>query len=171
PNINFPMKKITLIAIALFLIANNQIFAQDNELGPSDRVITTAVPFLLVPGDARASGMRDIGVATRTDTYSQQWNPAKYACAKQQQGVGISYVTYLRKLASDINVGQLNYYNRINERGAFAARLVYFNLGEIESRQNPLEDGLKLKPNQLSLDLSYALRLSDHFSMAVTGRY
>jgi len=165
------MKKITLIAIALFLIANNQIFAQDNELGPSDRVITTAVPFLLVPGDARASGMGDIGVATPTDTYSQQWNPAKYAFAKQQQGVGISYVPYLRKLASDINVGQLNYYNRINERGAFAARLVYFNLGKIESRQNPLEDGLELKPNQLSLDLSYALRLSDHFSMAVTGRY
>lgn len=165
------MKKISFIAFAILLLANHQLFAQDNELGPRDRVITTGVPFLLVPGDARASGMGDIGVATPTDAYSQQWNPAKYAFAKQQQGVGISYTPYLRKLADDINVGQINYYNRMNERSAFAGSLRYFNLGEIESRQNPIEEGMILKPNQLALDLSYALRLSDHFSMAVTGRY
>src|SRR5699024_4300724 len=133
--------------------------------------ITTAVPFLLVPGDARASGMGDIGVATPTSTYSQQWNAAKYAFAKEQQGVGLSYVPYLRKLANDINVGQFNYYNRINERSAFAGSFRYFNLGEIESRQNPNDVGLTLKPNQFALDLSYALRLSETFSMGITGRY
>src|SRR5690625_1178811 len=165
------MKKISIIVFAFLLTANHHIFAQDNDLGPRDRVITTAVPFLLVPGDARASGMGDIGIATTPDTYSQQWNPAKYAFAKQEQSVGLSYVPYLRKLASDINVGQINYYNRINERSAFAGSLRYFNLGEIESRQNPLEEGLILKPNQLAVDLSYALLLSETFSMAVTGRY
>src|SRR5699024_260627 len=98
-------------------------FAQDggSNLTARDRVITTGVPFLLVPGDARASGMGDIGVATPAGTYAQQWNAAKYAFAKDGQGIGISYVPYLRKLANDINVGQLNYYNRINERSAFAA--------------------------------------------------
>lgn len=165
------MKKISIIVFAIFFLANHQLFAQDNNLTPRDRVITTAVPFLLVPGDARASGMGDIGVASTPDTYSQQWNPAKYAFIKQEQGVGLSYTPYLRKLASDINVGQINYYNRINERSAFAGSLRYFNLGEIESRQNPLEEGLILSPNQLALDLSYALLLSESFSMAVTGRY
>lgn len=165
------MKKITIIVFAFLLTANHQIFAQDNSLGPRDRVITTAVPFLLVPGDARASGMGDIGVSSTPDTYSQQWNPAKYAFIKQEQSVGLSYVPYLRKLASDINVGQINYHNRINERSAFAGSLRYFNLGEIESRQNPLEEGMILKPNQLAVDLSYALLLSETFSMAVTGRY
>lgn len=166
------MKKISLIALAFLLLGNHQLFAQEsNTLGPRDRVITTAVPFLLVPGDARASGMGDIGVATTPDAYSQQWNAAKYAFIKDGQGVGISYVPYLRKLANDINVGQINYYNRLNERSAFAASLRYFNLGEIEARQNPMEQGMILKPNQLSLDLSYALRLSDQFSMGVTGRY
>src|SRR5690625_1373384 len=165
------MKKISIIVFAIFFLANHQLFAQDNNLTPRDRVITTAVPFLLVPGDARASGMGDIGVASTPNTYSQQWNPAKYAFIKQEQGVGLSYTPYLRKLASDINVGQINYYNRINERSAFAGSLRYFNLGEIESRQNPLEEGLILSPNQLALDLSYALLLSESFSMAVTGRY
>lgn len=165
------MKNISIIIFAFLLTANHQVFAQDNNLGPRDRVITTAVPFLLVPGDARASGMGDIGVASTPDSYSQQWNPAKYAFIKQEQSVGLSYVPYLRKLASDINVGQINYHNRINERSAFAGSLRYFNLGEIESRQNPLEEGLILKPNQLAVDLSYALLLSETFSMAVTGRY
>src|SRR5699024_1501547 len=118
--------------------------------------ITTAVPFLLVPGDARASGMGDIGVVSSPDTYSQQWNAAKYAFVKEQQGVGLSYVPYLRKLANDINVGQINYYNRINERSAFAGSIRYFNLGEIESRQTPNESALTLSPNQLAVDLSYA---------------
>jgi hypothetical protein len=55
-----------------------------------DRVITTAVPFL-VSADARAAGMADIGVATSADAFSQQWNPAKYAFATDKQGVSISY--------------------------------------------------------------------------------
>lgn len=167
------MKKLPFLFIATLVIVSNNAFAQDegSNITIRDRVITTAVPFLLVPGDARASGMGDIGVATPADTYSQQWNPAKYAFAKEQQGVGFSYVPYLRKLANDINVGQINYYNRLNERSAFAGSLRYFNLGEIDSRQNPTDAGLPLKPNQLSVDLSYALRLSETFSMAVTGRY
>lgn len=162
------MKKISILTLVVLLfIGYTNSFAQED----SNRVITTAVPFLLVPGDARASGMGDMGVATSTDTYSQQWNPAKYAFAEDQQGVGISYVPYLRKLASDINVGRFNYYNRINERSAFGASLTYFNLGEIESRQNPFEQGMALKPNQMALDVSYALRLSEDFALAVTGRY
>lgn len=157
--------------MALLTLMNFHAFAQDDNLTTRDRVITTAVPFLLVPGDARSAGMADMGVATSPDTYSQQWNPAKYAFAEDAQGVGISYVPYLRKLVSDINVGQLNYYNRINERSAFAGSLRYFNLGEIQARDNPIAEPVILSPNQFSLDLSYALKLSETFSMAVTGRY
>ena len=45
----------------------------------SNRVITTGVPFLLITSDARAAGMGELGVATSADSYSQHWNPAKYA--------------------------------------------------------------------------------------------
>lgn len=158
--------------MVLFL-ASLHGFAQNggNSTSIRDRIITTEVPFLNIPGDAISSGMGDIGIATPANTYAQQWNPAKYAFAADQQGVGISYIPYLRKLANDINVGQLNYYNRIDERSSFAASLRYFNLGEIDSRDGIAETGVILKPNQFSMDLSYALRLSDVFSMAVTGRY
>src|SRR5690625_4484504 len=165
------MKHAYLLSLALLVLAVQQLKAQNSNLNIRDRSITVAAPFLLVPSDAKASGMGDIGVSSPPDTYAQQWNPAKYAFAKQQQGIGLSYTPYLRKLTNDINVGQLNYYNRFNERSAFAASMRYFSLGKVDGRQTPNDPGLDLNPNQFALDLSYALQLSKHFSMGVTGRY
>jgi hypothetical protein len=138
-----------------------------------DRVITTAVPFLLVSADARAAGMADIGVATSADAFSQQWNPAKYAFAIDKQGFSISYTPYLVDLANDISLGQVTYYNKISERSAFATSLRYFGFGGIELRQtgDPTEDPRIVSPNEFALDGSYSLKLSEKFSMAVAGRY
>ncbi len=159
----FCTNKNTLILV-LVCFSNLSIFAQE-------RVITTGVPFLLVASDARAAGMADQGVATSTDSYSQQWNPAKYAFASDKQGFSISYTPYLTQLVNDISLGQVNYYNRISERSAFATSLRFFSLGEIELRQNYDDPANVVKPNELALDGSYSLKLSDHFSMAVGGRY
>jgi hypothetical protein len=138
-----------------------------------DRVITTAVPFLSVSADARAAGMADIGVATSSDVFSQQWNPAKYAFAIDKQGFSISYTPYLVDLANDISLGQITYYNKISERSAFATSLRYFGFGGIELRQtgDPNEDFRTVSPNEFALDGSYSLKLSERFSMAVAGRY
>jgi hypothetical protein len=156
------MKK--LLILLLVLTSIQIIKAQD-------RVITTGVPFLMVAADARAAGLADQGVATSSDAYSQQWNPAKYAFALDKQGFAISYTPYLTQLVNDISLGQVNYYNRINEKSAFAGSLRFFSLGEIELRQNFDDAANVVKPNELALDGSYSLKLSDHFSMAVGGRY
>jgi hypothetical protein len=136
-----------------------------------ERVITTGVPFLLVAADARAAGLGDQGVATSADAFSQQWNPSKYAFSLEKQGFSMSYTPYLTALVNDISLGQVNYFNRINERSAFAASIRYFSLGEIELRQNIDDVANIVKPNEFSLDGSYALKLSDKFSMAVAGRF
>ena len=157
------MKKFTI----LFLLASLQyINAQD-----ASRVITPGVPFLLVAADARAAGMADQGVATSPDAFSQQWNPAKYAFAIDKQGFTTSYTPYLTALVNDIALGQVTYYNRINERSAFGLSLRYFSLGIIEFRENAEDIAKEVKPNELALDGSYALKLSERFSMAVAGRY
>lgn len=140
-------------------------------LKAQERVITTGVPFLMVAADARAAGMADQGVATSTDAYSQQWNPAKYAFASDKFGISMNYTPYLTQLVNDISLGQLTFYNRINERSAFAGSLRYFGLGEIELRQNFDDPANIVKPNELALDGSYSLKLSPTFSMAVAGRY
>lgn len=161
-NFNKKMKKIILFTscILVFSYANAQ-----------DRVITTAVPFLLVSADARAAGMADIGVATSADAFSQQWNPAKYAFATDKQGVSVSFTPYLTDLANDISLGQLTYYNKISDRNAFAASIRYFGFGEIELRDNPNDPARIVSPNEFAIDGSYSLKLSEKFSMAVAGRY
>lgn len=157
------MKKISIL---LFLVCTTI-----QTIKAQDRVITTGVPFLLIAADARAAGLGDQGVATSTDNYSQQWNPAKYAFALDKQGFSISYTPYLTQLVNDISLGQINYYNRFNERSAFGVSLRYFGLGEIELRQNFDDPANVVKPNELAFDASYSLKLSETFSMAVAGRY
>ena len=167
--IKMKMKKFAI----LFLFASLQyINAQQTQISVQDsRVITTGVPFLLVAADARAAGMGDQGVATAPDAFSQQWNPAKYAFAIDKQGFTASYTPYLTDLVNDISLGQATYYNRINERSAFGVSLRYFGLGEIELRQNADDPAQIVKPNEMAIDGSYALKLSERFSMAVAGRY
>ena len=135
------------------------------------RVITTGVPFLLIASDARAASMGDMGVATSVDAYSQNWNPSKYVFSESKSGFGLSYTPYLSKLVNDISLGNLTYFNRLNERSAFAVSLRYFSLGEIEIIQNEFDLGLTEKPNELTMDVSYAIRLADQFSMGVALRY
>ena len=156
------MKKISILLI--YLVVSQITKAQD-------RVITTGVPFLLVAADARAAGLADQGVATSADAFSQQWNPAKYAFSSDKQGFSVSYTPYLTALVNDISLGQVNYYNRINERSAFGGSIRYFSLGEIELRQNVDDVANIVKPNEFAADLSYSLKLSEKFSMAVAGRF
>ncbi|HEX8268433.1 MAG TPA: type IX secretion system outer membrane channel protein PorV [Flavobacterium sp.] len=161
------MKKIAILILCLSAL--QAVNAQSN---PEDRVITTGVPFLLVAADARSAGLADQGVATSPDAYSQQYNPAKYAFALDQQGFSISYTPYLTDLVNDISLGQITYYNRINERSAFAGSLRYFGLGEIELREFYEDEPRIVEPNELAIDASYSLKLiEDRFSMAVAGRY
>lgn len=136
-----------------------------------DRPVTTGVPFSLVAADARAAGLGDQGVATSTDAFSQQWNPAKYAFAIDKQGLSVSYTPYLTDLVNDISLSQLTYYNKINDRSAFAGSVRYFSIGDIELRNNPNDIPNTVKPSEFAIDGSYSLKLSETFSMAVGARF
>ncbi len=156
------MKKLVFLVLISSL---SYVAAQDG------RVITTAVPFLTISADARAAGMGDVGVATSTDAFSQQWNPAKFAFADRKMGIGVSYTPYLESIITDISLLNASFYNKINDQSAFALSLRYFTLGEIELRQTAGEDPRIVKPNELAFDGSYSLKLSPTFSMSVAGRF
>lgn len=160
------MNKSLIVVLGLFFIQHS--WAQEYS-----KVVGVGVPFLLIASDARSAGMADQGVATSTDAFSQQYNPAKYAFSLDKQGFSISYTPYLINLVNDISLGQATYFNRINERSAFAGSLRFFGLGNIDLRQTDDPDELvnTVNPNEFALDGSYSLKLGDRFSMAVAGRY
>lgn len=163
-------KLIILITTIFTCILN----AQTTIVTPNDRdirAITTGVPFLLITSDARAASMGDMGVATSVDGFSQQWNPSKYAFSETKSGIGVSYTPYLSALVNDIFLGNLTYFNRLDDRSAFAASLKYFSLGDIEFRADAISEALIQRPNEFTIDASYALRLTDQFAMSVAMRY
>jgi len=162
------MKSICLLirfSIILFFVA---------QVNGQDRLITTGVPFLLITPDARAAGMGELGVATSADAYAQQWNPAKYAFSESKSGLGLSYTPYLRQLVDDIFLGNLTYFNKINERSAWATSLKYFSYGNVQFNDimagTIIDQGSK-RPNEITVDLSYSLKLSESFAMSVAGRF
>ena len=157
------MKKIVVNIFLIFNLLN--LYSQDR------RVITTAVPFLMISADARASGLGEQGVATSPDAFSQHWNPAKYVFLDNKSGVGVSYTPYLSKLVSDVFLANLNYYNVIDDRSSWSTSFKYFSLGDIDILQNPQDIPYLENPNEFTLDASYILKLNDNFSMGVTGRY
>ncbi len=135
------------------------------------RVITTAVPFLMIASDARAAGIGEQGVATSMDNFSQHWNPSKYVFSETSSGIAFSYTPYLSKLVNDIFLANISYYNKINERSAWSASLKYFSLGDIDILQNPLDIPIIENPNEFTIDAAYSLKLNENFALSVGGRF
>lgn len=158
------MKQFTafLLLVGLFQFSNAQ-----------NRVVTTGVPFLNIAPDARSAALGDQGVATSADAFSNHWNPAKFAFAPNETGAAISYTPYLSKLVNDIFLADLTYYRAIDDRSAWAVGLRYFSLGEIEIGKIPQDFLVPLieRPNEFVIDASYALKLSENFSMAIQGSF
>jgi len=154
------------ISILVFISFLTIVKAQN-----SRRAITTAAPFLLIAPDARAGGMGDLGVATTSDSNAQYWNAAKHAFMENKLSVGVFYTPWLRELTNDVFLGGFTITNKLDERSAWGASVRYFNLGDIAltNRDGAPEGTDKL--NEFSLDGSYALLLSESYSMAVTLRY
>ena len=135
------------------------------------RVITTAVPFLMIASDARAAGIGEQGVTTSMDNFSQHWNPSKYVFSETSSGIAFSYTPYLSRLVNDIFLANISYYNKPNERSAWSASLKYFSLGDIDILQNPLDIPIIENPNEFTLDAAYSLKLNENFAMSVAARF
>lgn len=171
------MKKRTLALCitAICAVANAQNNPVESE-NASRRPITTGAPFLRISPDARAGGLGDMGVATSPDAFSQFWNPAKFVFSKSYSGVGLSYTPYLSSITDDVFLMNGSFYTYLGEeeRSTVAASIYYFNMGEVSLTQlqagNIIDNGIA-KPNEFSVDVSYGLKLSDYYGMAVAARY
>lgn len=141
------------------------------------RPVLTGAPFLRVAPDARAGGMGDQGVATSADVYSQFWNAAKYPFSRNVSGLGVNYTPYMGKLTNDVFLLYGSYFTFIGEeeRSTVSASIYYFNMGAVDLTRivdnNVIANEGTAKPNEFSVDVAYAMKLADSFSMAVTGRF
>ena len=143
----------------------------DEVLGGNLNTITTAVPFLLISPDSRSGAMGDVGVATTPDASSMHWNPAKLSFTKDDIGISVSIVPWLRELVPDINLQYIGGYYRLNDNEAIGYELRYFSLGDITFTDNSGNVIGQYKPNEMAFGTAYSRKLSRDFSIAISGRY
>lgn len=137
----------------------------------SNRIITTAVPFLAITPDSRAAGMGDVGAATSPDANSAYWNSAKLAFIDQDYGVGASYTPWLGKIINDMSIFYLSGFYKINREQTVAASMKYFDLGEIQFRDINAVDQGRFNPREYAFDVTYSRLLTEQFSLGGAIRY
>jgi hypothetical protein len=157
-------------AAVLACFAVQATFAQTTLSGQKN-VVSTSVPFLIVPPEARAAGMGDVGAATSPDANSVHWNPSKLAFIEKDFGFATSYSPWLRNIVPDMSLSYVSGYYRLRKQDVIAASIRYFDLGKInftDAQGQRLQD---FNPREFAFDLSYSRLLSRNLSMAVTARY
>lgn len=159
---------------ALLALASSSINAQNQVQRAEDvqlNTITTAVPFLQITPDSRSGALGDAGVALSPDANSIHSNPSKLAFIEEDMGLSLSYSPWLRNLVPDINLSYVSFFKRIDKRSAIGASLRYFSLGKITFTNDAGQAVGDFNPNEFALDFTYASKLSDYFSIGVTGRF
>ena len=139
----------------------------------TNRIITTAVPFLAITPDARAAGMGEAAGAISPDANAGFWNAAKLAFVEDGYGGSASYTPWLRKIIDDMYIFYLSGYYKISREQTIAVSMKYFDMGEIQFNNGPtIRDQLgRYNPREYAFDATYARLLTENFSIGNAIRY
>ncbi|MDB5029919.1 type IX secretion system outer membrane channel protein PorV [Mucilaginibacter sp.] len=161
----------TNLLYIIFLLPSFAL-AQSSTNGSSASAIPTAVPFLNISPDSRSGAMGDAGVAISPDVNANYWNPSKLAFIDSTgNSISLSYSPWLRHLVPDVSLSYLSFAHKLDSRNTIGASLRYFNLGSIQLVDSYQNNQGTYRPNELSLDASFARKFGDDFSLGLTLRY
>ncbi len=163
-------KKICLGALALALGLGSMLCAD----GLRAQTTSTAVPFMLIAPDARASGMGDVGTGTPEDVGAIYWNPSGLAY-QTGKSVSLTHSQWLPQFnQNDLFYDYLNFKWNDDEKfgGTIGASIVFLNLGEFiyttESSPNPITT---FHSFEYAVTMAYATKLADDWSLGASLRY
>ena len=161
------MKTNKIYTTLVILLLTTFAHAQDtkSQFNPIEHAVVSQT----IAPDARATGMGDVGAATDPDVNSQYWNPAKYPFCISRAGIALNYTPWLRQLVNDISLAYVAGYYRIGDYSSISGSLRYFSLGEVMTSMD--DNAMTVKPYEMSIDVAYALMLSEKFSLAAAIRW
>jgi hypothetical protein len=168
------MKKSIAYITSAFLVTGaygQSIVQGDTEFTIQLNTITTAVPFLVIAPDSRASGMGDAGVATSPDANSFHWNTSKLAFSKEKAEFGVSYSPWLKQLVDDIHLSYISGYTKLKNGHAVGGSMRYFSLGNISFTDEQGNLIREFSPNEFELLGGYSFKLSDRNAIGFNGKF
>jgi hypothetical protein len=145
--------------------------AQAQVANAQTHTITTAVPILTLSPDARGAALGDAGVATSPDANAAFYNPGKLGFVDYKYAFSPSYSPWLRQITDDMSLSYLSGYGKVGERGAIAASLMYFSLGQIDYRDGSNLPTGTFNPKEYAFTVSYGQKLGENFGLGISARY
>lgn len=158
----------------LVLGISNVVLGQSTQIQGQEqggRPIITAVPFVSIAPDARSAGMGDAGVAISADANANYWNPAKLAFLEEEFGASLSFTPWLQKIVGDMSITYLSGYKKLTKNQAVGFSMRYFDLGSIDFTDANRNIIAEFNPREFTFDATFAMKLSQRFSIAGTGRF
>ncbi|MEO6940581.1 MAG: type IX secretion system outer membrane channel protein PorV [Candidatus Kapaibacterium sp.] len=154
---------LTLLALVLILSASRT----------EAQTTSTAVPFMLIAPDARASGMGDVGTGISDNVNALYWNPAGLAFQTGKE-VSLTHSQWLPQFNSDLFYDYVNFKWNDDEKfgGTIAAGITFLNLGEFiytnESSPDPLG---RFRSFEYAVSIAYETKLSNDWGFGGNVRY
>lgn len=158
------MKKLVFGIVVLMglMFASDSVHAQGN----------TAVPFLLISPNSRASGMGETGTGVADDASAIFWNPAGLAFQKGTE-VSITHSKWLPKFQlADLFYDYLNFKTDIEDFGTLGASVTYLNLGTFtQTGEGGPEPIGEFKAFEVAATAGVGLKLSEDWGFGVNLRF
>ncbi len=133
----------------------------------------SAVPFLLIAPNSRASGIGESGAGIADDASAIFWNPAGLAFQTGQE-ISVTHANWLPQFAmADLfyeYLGYKGYFDAIG--GTIGANIIYLNLGEFikTSSAGPDEIG-RFKAYEFAVTVGYATKIMENLGVGINLRY
>jgi hypothetical protein len=154
--------KFFLTAFTLFFIA----FAPLTQA----QVGITAVPFLQIEPDSRASGMGNTGVALADNASAVFWNPGGLAFQRNNQ-VSVTHSQWLPQFNADLFYDYLVGSFHFEDIGTFGAHVTFLNLGE-QTRTDINNNNLgRFNSYEFAAGVSYGYQLSENWGIGTGVRF
>jgi hypothetical protein len=157
------VRKSFALALVLLTLATGLLTAQ---------VSTSAVPFLLIAPNSRASGMGEAGVALADDGWAIFWNPAGLGF-QQGSEISLSHANWLPKFnLPDLWIAHLVYKQRVEEfDGTAALGVTFLNLGEIQQTGSGGPEVIgTFKSYEFAVTAGYGTQLSQDLGIGLNAR-
>jgi hypothetical protein len=167
------------LSLFLFLLLNCSSFSQLNQINQFQAAevtqlnsITTAVPFLQLTPDARASGVGEAGLGLYADANQTHWNPSNLAFGKDKIQVSLSHIPELRYSYNNMNSAYLAVYGKLNEKQAIGGSFRFFSFGSVIYIYPPPDSTIQnYNPNEFAIDFTFSQKFWTHWSGGISVRY
>ncbi len=138
----------------------------------ASQVTTSAVPFLLIAPNSRASGMGEAGVAVADDVWATYWNPAGLAFQHGSE-MSLSHANWLPAFnIPDLWIAHIVYKQEIEYLdGVISGGITYLNLGEFTHTLNDPTPLGTFKSYEFAVTAGYGTQISQDLGIGVNARF